>query len=45
MIRVSMSEVLGSDYMEMTNLKDLSVGRLVFVHAICLKVGLFTVNW
>ena len=34
MMRASMIEVLESDYIEMAKLKGLSVGRLVFVHAL-----------
>jgi peptide/nickel transport system permease protein len=34
MMRASMIEVLESDYMEMAKLKGLSVGRLVFLHAL-----------
>lgn len=45
MMRASMIEVLESDYMEMAKLKGLSVGQLAFVHAICLKIGLFTADW
>ncbi len=34
MMRASMIEVLESDYMEMAKLKGLSVGRLIFLHAL-----------